>query len=46
MKEILKNVKEKLISKYSKNDNPKKFKQRLKAIIRKNKHFLEALLKL
>ena len=40
MREILKNVKEKLISKYSKSDNPKKFKPRLKARIRKNKHLL------
>ena len=40
MREILKNVKEKMISKYSKSDNPKKFKPRLKARIRKNKHLL------
>jgi len=40
MREIIKNVKEKLISKYSKNDNPKKFKPRLKARIRKNKHLI------
>ena len=40
MREILKNVKEKLTSKYSKSDNPKKFKPRLKARIRKNKHLL------
>ena len=40
MREILKNVKEKLISKYSKSDNPKKFKPRLKARIRKNKRLL------
>ena len=40
MREILKNVKEKLISKYSKSANPKKFKPRLKARIRKNKHLL------
>ncbi len=40
MREILKNVKEKLISKYSKSDNPKKFKPRLKDRIRKNKHLL------
>ena len=40
MREILKNVKEKLVSKYSKSDNPKKFKPRLKARIRKNKHLL------
>ena len=40
MREIIKNVKEKLISKYSKSDNPKKFKPRLKARIRKNKHLL------
>ena len=40
MREILKNVKEKLVSKYSKSDNPKKFKSRLKARIRKNKRLL------
>ena len=40
MREILKNVKEKLISKYSKSDNPKKFKPRLKARIRKNKRLI------
>ena len=40
MREILKNVKEKLVSKYQKSDNPKKFKPRLKARIRKNKHLL------
>ena len=40
MKEILKNVKEKLVSKYSKSDNPKKFKPRLKARIRKNKRLI------
>ena len=40
MREILKNVKEKLISKYSKSDNPKKFKPRLKARIRKNKSLI------
>jgi len=40
MREILKNVKEKLISKYSKSNNPKKFKPRLKARIRKNKRLI------
>ena len=40
MREILKNVKEKLVSKYSKSDNPKKFKPRLKARIRKNKRLI------
>jgi len=40
MREIIKNVKEKLISKYSKSDNPKKFKPRLKARIRKNKRLI------
>ena len=40
MRQILKNVKEKLISKYSKSDNPKKFKPRLKARIRKNKRLI------
>ena len=40
MREILKNVKEKLVSKYSKTDNPKKFKPRLKARIRKNKRLI------
>jgi len=40
MREILKNVKEKLVSKYSKSDNPKKFKPRLKARMRKNKRLL------
>ena len=40
MREIIKNDKEKLISKYSKSDNPKKFKPRLKARIRKNKRLI------
>ena len=40
MREILKNVKEKLVSKYSKSDNPKKFNPRLKARIRKNKRLI------
>ena len=40
MREILKNVKEKLVSKYSKSDNTKKFKPRLKARIRKNKQVI------
>jgi len=40
MREIIKNVKEKLSSKYSKSDNPKKFKPRLKARIRKNKRLI------
>ena len=40
MREIFKNVKEKLISKYSKSGNPKKFKPRLKARIRKNKRLI------
>ena len=40
MREILKNVKEKLVSKYSKSYNQKKFKPRLKARIRKNKRLL------
>ena len=40
MREILKNVKEKLVSKYSKSENPKKFKPRLKARIRKNKRLI------
>jgi len=40
MREIIKNVKEKLSSKYSKSDNRKKFKPRLKARIRKNKRLI------
>ena len=40
MREIIKNVKEILISKYSKSDNPKKSKPRLKARIRKNKRLI------
>ena len=40
MREILKNVKEKLVSKYTKSGNPKKFKPRLKARIRKNKRLI------
>ena len=40
MREILKNVKEKLVSKYSKSNNPRKFKPRLKARIRKNKRLI------
>ena len=39
MREIIKNVKEKLVSKYLESNfkNPKKFKPRIKARIRKNK---------
>ena len=40
MRQILKNVKEKLVSKYQKNTNSKKtkrFKSRIKARIRKNR---------
>ena len=43
MRELLKSVKEKLASKYLKNNNPKssrKFKPRIKARLRKNKQFL------
>ena len=42
MKEILKSVKEKLVSKYLKNSpkKNKKFKTRLKARIRKNKQII------
>ncbi len=43
MREIIKNVKKKLVSKYLKNTdskNTKKFKPRIKARIRKNKHLI------
>ena len=43
MREIIKNVKKKLVSKYLENSNlksVKKFKPRIKARIRKNKHLI------